>query len=159
MAPFSRIHSLELGSQLSEVARASAWVRGHAERLGLSRSLAYRLDLSLSEMLTNLLTHGLEAIAPQGRPLGLQVRLVQENGNILLQIHDDGLPFDPLQYCPASAPASLEEAVIGGHGIRLMRDAVDGCIYRRDGGANLLEMRFCERESKDGSHEPPIGPS
>ena len=55
-----------------------------------------------------------------------------------LCIEDDGVPFDPTaQESPALA-TSLDEAHVGGHGLRLMRHYLHRMLYRRIPDRNVL---------------------
>jgi serine/threonine-protein kinase RsbW len=57
---------------------------------------------------------------------------------VALCIEDDGVPFDPTaQESPALA-TSLDEAHVGGHGLRLMRHYLHRMLYRRAPDRNVL---------------------
>ena len=57
-----------------------------------------------------------------------------------LSIEDNGAVFDPTaQASPALAP-SLDEAQVGGHGLRLMRHYLRALHYQRQNERNTLVL-------------------
>ena len=53
-----------------------------------------------------------------------------------------GAAFDPLTHVLDPLPTSLEEAKVGGSGLRLVRRFADRLNYRREGGINHLTVVF-----------------
>ncbi|MGA1605928.1 MAG: ATP-binding protein [Planctomycetota bacterium] len=105
--------------------------------LELPMDLLYAFDLALEEIFVNLATHG------RGPRLPLQVgiRLEKRDEGVLLEICDDGEPFDPLAAPPPDLDAPLEERPIGGLGVHLVRAQFPDIDYRRVGGQNVLTLR------------------
>jgi serine phosphatase RsbU (regulator of sigma subunit)/anti-sigma regulatory factor (Ser/Thr protein kinase) len=134
---------LVLASETSCVARASEWLRGLGEEAGLGEDDIYRLDLCAGELLTNIVSHAFED--DDAHQIELNARL--RKGEIVLEIVDDGRPFDPLGQ-PLTASATLHnDRPPGGWGLRLVRRFADQCRYRRVGNRNLTTLRFRHRAS------------
>jgi anti-sigma regulatory factor (Ser/Thr protein kinase) len=128
-------------NRLSEVARASRWAVRLATEQGFSDSDAARVDLVLSEALTNIISHG------YARDIGDWIELVMQvtEPGISILVRDRGRPFDPLQAPPLLAARSLAEAQVGGLGIPLMRRYADEIRYARQAGRNDLTLMFRPR--------------
>lgn len=97
------------------------------------------LQLCLDEALTNILSYATDA-----KKDGLDIRLAAgptANGYALL-IQDDGPPFDPTIKELKPLASSLDEAAIGGHGLRLMRHYLSRISYRYQAGFNALWLEF-----------------
>lgn len=98
----------------------------------------FRVELVLTEALTNILRHsgGVDAIRVRARGLddGLQVLIVS-----------DGIAFD-MSRVDAALPREL--LAEGGRGLFLIRECSSGLHYRRHRGWNLHRLRF-------GFGEPP----
>ena len=62
-------------------------------------------------------------------------------GEIVLEVRDDGKPFNPLDAPPPDLNKPPEERKEGGFGIFLARKFMDSVEYARDGGENVLTMR------------------
>ena len=69
------------------------------------------------------------------------IRDRRDGEELVLEISDDGKPFDPTQAPPPKLNAALEERRIGGLGVYLVRTMMDEIAYRRSDGRNHLVMR------------------
>jgi anti-sigma regulatory factor (Ser/Thr protein kinase) len=117
-------------------ARAAAWVDAFAAANGLDPRTVYRLHLSVEELVVNAVLHADGATR-------FDVALSRGgDGAVELAAADDGPPFDPTASVPPPAPASVEEAAIGGLGLRLVLASAAAARYRRDGGENRLTLSF-----------------
>ncbi len=148
-SPPSQADSLPAGSTLTlavvntlgALREASVAVRQFAAREQLGERVAFKLDLVLEEMLMNRIEH---AFAP-GECGRTQVRLTVQPDAVVLEFEDDGVPFDPLQAPAPAAPASLQDARVGGLGLLLTRKAARECRYERRAGRNVFTV-VLERE-------------
>jgi len=112
----------------------SEWLARFAD--GLPEQTVFRLNLVLTEAVTNIMDHAKQKDT-EGR---IELACSIENGLIRVELVDDGPPFDPTAQTPRLAPASLAEARPGGHGIQLMRRYTTRMDYRREDGRNILNM-------------------
>lgn len=116
-------------------AAALAWLEALGERAGWPPRALMALTLCADEALANIALH---ARTPSGGPARLWLACGPTGGGVALSIEDDGAPFDPTaQELPALA-SSLDEAQIGGHGLRLMHHYLHQMLYRRDPNRNVL---------------------
>jgi anti-sigma regulatory factor (Ser/Thr protein kinase) len=69
---------------------------------------------------------------------------MDEDG-IVLRFEDDGIAFDPLQAPEPNTPSSIDEAVPGGLGIKLLRGHCRSAHYRRLGDRNVLTVGISPR--------------
>lgn len=122
-------------------ARMAAFLQGRA----VPAEAATALLLSFDELFTNIVSyaHG------DGRPHEVVVTLSAGADEAVLELRDDGHPFDPRGADP-SAGTSLDEHAVGGLGIGFVRQLVDDLRYERAKGWNVLRLtkRFV-RESGD----------
>lgn len=128
---------LSLRSTLEEIARAQAAVERFAEAEALSEQTAFALQVTLEEVLANVVHHGYEG----GGAHPIEVRVRAAEAEIELEVVDDGKPFDPLSMPPPKLDAPLEERDVGGLGVHMVKQLMDEVRYRRDGGHNVLTMR------------------
>ena len=134
--------SLQLRSDLAELTRLAVWIGAWAEQHGVPDETAQQLDLCAAEAVTNILTHG----ALQAGTGAIAVHLGHAGKDVVLEIEDDGVAFDPTQ-APPPAPVTLESDRVGGWGIRIVMKLSDEVRYRRVDGRNRLTLVFHPRSS------------
>ena len=128
--------SFAVVNDLSEIPRMAARVEEFCVARKISAKIVYRFNLSLDEVLTNIISHGLT----QGRH-EIAVSVALQDGNLVADVSDDGPAFDPLSAPAPDVRAPIEERKIGGLGIHLLRTLMDAVEYRRADGRNHLTFR------------------
>lgn len=103
---------------------------------GLPAKVRQAADLALEEHVTNVLNYAYADSAPHE----IRVRLSCDEHTLHVEVEDDGRAFNPLQVPPVDTSIPLEERPLGGLGIHLMREFMDGLDYRREAGRNVLHM-------------------
>jgi anti-sigma regulatory factor (Ser/Thr protein kinase) len=93
------------------------WVERIAAQFLLPEPLVHRIDLCLTELVTNVISYGY----PDGRVGAIGIRFWRQPENITIRIDDDAAVFDPTRYQPPGLPEALADAPAGGRGIRLAR--------------------------------------
>ena len=118
-----------------EVPRVVAFVTGLVGGAGLDAGRALRLELAVEEWVVNLCTHAYAA-----RDGELEIAVRQRNGQLLIEIIDQGPPFDPTASPEPDAALPLEQRKPGGLGLLLVRRMTDGLRYSRDGERNIVTL-------------------
>jgi anti-sigma regulatory factor (Ser/Thr protein kinase) len=129
---------LVVPATLQSLPDLAQWVADLARRFQLSPATVYRVDLALSELITNLIAYGY----PDGRPGMVSLHCWQHSERLRIRIVDDGAAFDPTTYVPPDLPGSLEAATEGGRGLRLVRHFSDELQYTRLDAGNQLTLAF-----------------
>jgi anti-sigma regulatory factor (Ser/Thr protein kinase) len=93
-------------------------------------------DLALEEHLTNVMNYAFE----DGREHKILVRLEANGTELVIEVEDDGKPFDPTQVPKVDTSLPMEQRPIGGLGIHLIRGCMDEMRYERRGDLNVLRM-------------------
>lgn len=104
--------------------------RGIKEYAGDRETLAYNLNLVLTEALSNAIKH-----AGCDNPI-LRICINIEDGILSIQVYDQGQGFD-FDSLPCGEPEELCER---GRGIFIIRQIMDTVGYRRTDNGNVLEM-------------------
>lgn len=108
---------------------------------GLSRDITDRIDLAAEEALVNVFSHAYGKFAGS-----VEVHcLRQDDSSFLLEIRDEGVPFDPLSLKEPDQHKPLSERRVGGMGVFLIRKMSDQVQYRREGNSNILTLKFSRR--------------
>lgn len=136
------VQELVLKSRLDELTTLSQWVEQLSSQLGLSPRGAFRLELVLTEAVTNVIENAYE----DDQEHEITITLHYQDHTATVHLIDDGLPFDPLQQPEVVLPTSLDEATAGGLGIHLIRRYTDDSQYQRVGHENILTMTIRDTE-------------
>src|SRR5262249_11036600 len=107
---------------------------GRAQRL--PANVVNAVNVVLDEAVSNAINHGYDA----GVRGEIAVRLRRAGDAVLLEVEDDGRPFDPLQTPPPDLTPPPEQRPIGGLGVHLIRNLMDEVTYARVDGRNALKM-------------------
>ena len=90
-----------------------------------------RLMVAFDELLSNIVNHG-------GGMIELSISLA--NGSLVATIADDGPPFDPLARTTPDLDLGIDQREVGGLGIHLVREMMDGLAYSYENSRNLLKL-------------------
>ncbi|HEX3573839.1 MAG TPA: ATP-binding protein [Rhodopila sp.] len=130
---------LTLRSGREDLAAIHPWFESIGERIALPASALFQIQLVLEEAASNAALHGFDA----GGVGEIALEVTANPTQVIAVLSDQGRPFDPLTEAPPSPPPrSLDEAAIGGLGIKLMRKFASALRYRRIGPTNELTMIF-----------------
>jgi anti-sigma regulatory factor (Ser/Thr protein kinase) len=129
--------ALELKNDLSELEILTRVITEYCESSGLSSQILFALNLSLEEVVANVISYGYE---DEHEHL-IVVRINRTESRLEIEVEDDGRAFNPLEQEPPDTAAPIEERPIGGLGIHLVRHYMDELEYKRQDGKNLLLMK------------------
>lgn len=133
-----RIATLKLTSDTHVVTQAQAWLEQAATDHQWPSRTVFALQLSMDEALTNILMHGFAPGLP--RDACIVLHLSSDAAFVTLEIIDNGPAFDPTQKTPDQQAASLDDAIPGGHGLRLMRHYLHDIRHTFIDGHNHLRL-------------------
>lgn len=120
----------------SEARQIEAWVADFARQAGLSKEVRDAIDLSLVEWITNVISHAYD----DAREHWITIRFHSGDGEVRVEVEDDGREFNPLTQPPVDTSAPLETRPIGGLGIHMIRKLVDTVLFRRESGRNIITL-------------------
>ena len=127
---------VRMANRLEEIERLSSAIEAFVARHDLPDSVAFAFNLSLDELVTNVILYAF----PDVQDHTIEVRLTLEGGTLHAVLSDDGRPFDPLSVPPPNLDAPIEERRIGGLGIHIVREMMDSLSYAREDGRNVLRL-------------------
>jgi len=133
----SQEYKFELKNYLSELKALHQHLNNWGGDIGLSANSILRINICLDELFTNIVSYGfdddLEHI--------IIFTLSGDNNLVVINIEDNGIPFNPLEKIDPDFPDNVESANIGGLGIHIIRKLMDNVSYERKQGKNKLTMR------------------
>lgn len=129
------VPATDQGIQAALDALESLWAAA-----GISRAVTWPVEVSLDEVLANVVRHGL---AGRGATATVELEIRLEAGDpprCALELEDDGPAFDPLAAAPPDLALGVDERPIGGLGIELVKRLMDEVHYERRDGRNRLRL-------------------
>lgn len=130
--------SLAIAADVDEIGRVSAWLEELGDQHDWPPALRFGLELSVEEALANVISHGFDGIAHTPEITLDYFRPADDA--IAIRISDNGLPFDPTAQVSPDLADTMEDARIGGHGLRFMRHYLRDFGYARIDGRNELTL-------------------
>ena len=135
--PTDSCRSLTITNRESEVERVVPWLQELADQFHLPERTVFKLDLVLNEALPNIIHYAYQDPFQHD----ILVRLENNDSHVLLEIIDDGTPFDPFaKEDDFHKPASLEQAEVDGRGLHMINFFTDAREYRRVNNNNIMRL-------------------
>ena len=129
---------LVLRNDFQELKRLAPWIEDAVERASLDAATSFAIQLCLDEAVANVIMHG----KVEGKASRIMVKLQRMRDKFVLEVEDDGAPFDPTGVAPANPSETLETTRIGGLGVHLMRTFSASMYYERVADQNRLSLTF-----------------
>ena len=133
--PQERIE-LVIANRLEELARVSESVDRLVARHRLPEDAGADLNIALDEVLANLLQHAYD----DAEVHEIRIALSAYPRAVVVEVEDDGRPFDPLVVPPPDRAALSTGSRIGGRGILFVRSLMSEVRYQRADGKNRLTL-------------------
>jgi serine/threonine-protein kinase RsbW len=127
--------ALTVRSDLNEISRVSAALEDLMTFHAFDVEEILDTQLAVEEAITNIITHG---YPPGQGEIGIRCRATPRY--IEIRIEDSAVPFDPLSLPEPDLSGNVEDRKIGGLGVFLIRQVMDGISYRRKNGKNILKL-------------------
>ena len=128
--------SITLGNNVEQVPLLAAFVDEVCEAVGLDMSVTMSMNLALEEAVVNVMKYAY----PKGVQGDVLIEVKADDRLLTFVIIDHGTPFDPTLQEEADTSLSAEERPIGGLGIFLVRQLMDGIGYERADDRNILTL-------------------
>ena len=137
---------LAIKNELTELEGLNTALAQFLDLHGVPHRATYAVNLAIDELVVNVMRY---AYIDDDTHL-IDIELAIEGDQVILQIVDDGRPFDPRS--GPSLDLNAEEREVGELGLLLVLDMVDVLKYQRIDEKNWVEVRvhlFAEDENRD----------
>lgn len=121
-------------SDFTELYRIREFVMKRAEEFGFSDYDASQIGLAVDEACTNIIKHSFKT--DKSKQFCVQI---ETNANFfIVEISDDGKPFDPLSVPEVNMKEYIKNYKRGGLGIHIIRNVMDEVEYSPSKGPNSM---------------------
>lgn len=129
----TRIYAATVGNLIE----ANEFVEECADLFGLDAKKKFGLLLALEEAFVNICSY-----AYPGSVGDAEISCEGDGDSFLLEIADNGSPFDVLSLPDPDTTSDIAERKIGGLGIHFIRTLSDSVTYYRENDQNVLRLEF-----------------
>lgn len=126
-----------ISNSLSELARVRALADRFLSTHPLSSGVTADLQVALDELLINIIKYAYT----DNRAHQIHVQLGIERDVLVVEIDDDGVPFNPLDAPAPDLNASIAKRRVGGVGIHFVKNLMSEVRYDRVGDRNRLVLK------------------
>ena len=130
-------HSITLTNDIEQVPQLADFVDMVCEEVGFDPSVSIQMNLAIEEAVVNVMSYAY----PVSTVGNVNIEAQADDDCLTFTIIDNGTPFDPTAKSEVDTTLSAEERPIGGLGIHLVRQLMDGINYERIDGKNILTLR------------------
>jgi anti-sigma regulatory factor (Ser/Thr protein kinase) len=128
------METLTVPGNLDSLEPIRDFIKKAAGEANLEKKSTYRLILAVDEIATNIILHGYEEANLSG-----DIDLIAEidSDRLKISLVDDAIPYDPTQQAvPYDLEFELEDRAIGGLGVYLTLQSLDGFEYEHVNNQN-----------------------
>jgi len=128
---------IRISNKIAELERINQALEILAEKWSLDPKIVFEFNLVLEEMITNIIFYAYK----DKREHEIEICLSNHGKRIIIELIDDGIPFDPIKAeLPVDVDKPLEDRKIGGLGIHLVKKLMDKVSYSREDDKNILTL-------------------
>lgn len=128
--------TLRLPNRYDALTKAAEDTTSFLEARGAPADAVFAANLAIEELVTNIVKYGYDDNETHEIVLVIKV----ENRAVLIEISDDGHPFNPFDQPDPDTSLPAEERPIGGLGIHFVRNMLDTWDYARREGRNVVTL-------------------
>lgn len=128
-------------ARLDELSGLIRAVSTELKAAGLNEMLTDKVILPLEELFVNVASY---AYPSETGDIWITCEVMQDLAGIsqvVLTLEDEGIPYNPLENDTPDISLDATERELGGLGIFMVRQMVDGIDYRYEGGRNRITTR------------------
>jgi anti-sigma regulatory factor (Ser/Thr protein kinase) len=129
--------SLNLKNDLGELDKIKAAVAKVSKGSRCDCRKSNELNLILEELFANIVLHGFN----DDKEHEILLSISCDESTMLIQIEDDGMPFDLTSAAAPDTHCAIEKRHIGGLGIHFVKHFMDDCKYYRKNNKNIIILK------------------
>ena len=128
--------SLTVTTSRDELKNIATFVEDMGAREDWPFDLVFKVNLVLEELGLNIMDYGHDEGIHE-----IDIVVTSEEDAVTIEVVDDGRPFDPVNDAPeVDVESSVQDRLVGGLGLHIVRTTMDEMSYRREQGKNHLTL-------------------
>ena len=127
---------LDVGADLREIKRVNETVVEFCDENNLPVGISQKLCVIFDDLLNNTISYGFDDDADHN----ISIHLEAMKDRLVIEVADDGIPFNPFDRIGPDTSLSVEEREIGGLGVLLVTEMTDSQTYHRRRDQNVITL-------------------
>jgi sigma-B regulation protein RsbU (phosphoserine phosphatase) len=103
---------------------------------GIPDDVTARVKIAIDDLVNNIIAYGLDEKINHS----IEIEYRFSENQLIIEIIDGGMPFNPFESLEADTTSSLEDREIGGLGRLLVLELMDDVSYQRLNGKNVVKL-------------------
>lgn len=134
------MHQITVSASMDQIKPVTDFINARLAELACPESTRIQIDVAVDEIFGNIVRYGYEPDA--GGWVSVRFDAGEDPPCAVLTFRDAARPFDPLKaQCPDRSGLPLRERPVGGWGLMMVKQIMDGMTYEYRDGQNVLTMR------------------
>ena len=129
---------LTIEATIDNIPAVTEFVDRKLEELDCPMKIQAQIDVAIDELFSNIAKY---AYNPDTGPATVRVEVENDPMAVIITFIDHGMPYDPLSNKDPDVNIGLEDRMIGGLGIFLVKKTMDDISYEYKDGQNILKIR------------------
>ena len=136
--------SLTTTASLDNFEQIEDFIRKHLKKADCPPKAVNHVLIAVEELVVNVCSYAYPDAA-DGKPGPLRVHITwrTQPNSVVVEIGDDGVPFNPLEHDDPEHPESVDKAKVGGLGLLMTKKLMDEIEYVHEGIANMTIITKC----------------
>ena len=133
--------SLEVPAEVGQLYRVNDFLHAELDRRLCPHRVQGQLDIAVEELFVNVCHYAYPDATPE-HPGSVRVQRTYSSDppSIVVDIIDEGIPYNPLAKPDAVTPSNIEDVPIGGLGILMAKRCTDEMRYERVNDSNVVTI-------------------
>ena len=133
--------TLKVPAQIDQLGKINGFLHAELNRRLCPQRVQNQLDIAVEELFVNVCRYAYpDADSDNPGYVRIQRTYSADPPSILVDIIDDGIPFDPLAKPDAVTPDNIEDVPIGGLGILMAKKCTDEMRYEYTDDSNVVSI-------------------
>ncbi|MFT7073267.1 MAG: PAS domain S-box-containing protein [Patiriisocius sp.] len=128
--------SFIIKNDLKEIVAAIEWVEAFSLENKVPFKIIQKINIAFDELLNNIISYGYK----DDNLHEIEIEIELRSERLIIIISDDGSPFNPFNDDPPNTMLSVEERMIGGLGIHIVKNLMDEYEYKRNVNMNVITL-------------------
>lgn len=137
MSPTQSQLTLKLTNTLDEIDCIWFGIETKLKDYCLTKREQFQINLVVEELFTNIVSYAFE----DNNVHDICVNIRIEKKHLVVELEDEGVPFNPLEFTPPDLSAPLSERTEGGLGIYCCKKMIPQLSYERHNNKNRVTIK------------------